>query len=186
MGVAWFDGEDLARCRDRVLGSDIGFAQVHFSAAEGASVLDQVAGGLLARRVGLAARRRHALEMLEEIDAASCASLSPRDLDPAEAMRVAIARALITRPRLLVLDEPTSGVDISDRDGILRLLGRIANGGVGVLMSTGDGAALAGSDRVFTIDHGKLRGGTADPKAPVVPLRRPTPISAEADHRHAG
>src|SRR6185312_5773939 len=78
MGVAWFDGEDLARCRDRVLGSDIGFAQVHFSAAEGASVLDQVAGGLLARRVGLAAGRRIALDMLEEVDVVSCASLSPR------------------------------------------------------------------------------------------------------------
>jgi putative ABC transport system ATP-binding protein len=186
IGLARFDGQNLAHRRDRVLGRDIGYVQLHFSAGEGASVLDQIGGGLLAGRVALATARRHALQMLAEVDAVSCASLSPRDLNSAEAVRAAIARALITRPRLLIVDEPTSGVDIVDRDSILGLLRRIANGGVTVLMSTGDGAALAGSDRVFTIDHGKLRGGVADPKAPVVPLRRPTRLSADADHRHAG
>jgi ABC-type lipoprotein export system ATPase subunit len=172
-GTVRFDGRDLAQGRDSVLGSKIGYVQLHFSPGEGESVLDQVVGGLLAERVSFAAARRRALQALVDVGVESCAALCPRDLDAGEAVRVAVARALVAAPRLLVVDEPTNGVDVEDRDPILRLLRRIANGGVAVLMSTGDGAALAGADRVFTIDHGQVRGGVADPQAPVIPLRRP-------------
>lgn len=171
-GTVRFDGRDLAQGRDRVLGSKIGYVQLHFSPGEGESVLDQVAGGLLAEPVSFAAARRRALQALVDAGAESCAALCPRDLDAGEAVRVAVARALVAAPRLLVVDEPTNGVDVADRDPILRLLRCIASGGVAVLMSTGDGAALAGADRVFTIDHGQVRGGVADPRAPVIPLRR--------------
>ncbi len=180
-GTVCFGGRDLALARDRVLGSEIGYAQLHFSPGEGELVLDQVAGGLLAERISLAAARRRALQALEDTGAESCAALCQRDLDAGEALRVAVARALIAAPRLLVVDEPTNGVDVADRDPILRLLRRVANGGVAVLMSTGDGAALAGADRVFTIDHGQVRGGVADPQAPVIPLRRPArPAAGES------
>jgi putative ABC transport system ATP-binding protein len=180
-GTVRFDGRDLAQGRSSVLGSKIGYVQLHFSPGEGESVLDQVAGGLLAERVSLAAARRRALQALVDAGVESCAALRPRDLDAGEAVRVAVARALVAAPRLLVVDEPTNGVDVGDRDPILRLLRRIANGGVAVLMSTGDGAALAGADRVFTIDHGQVRGGVADPQAPVIPLRRPArPAAGES------
>ncbi len=172
-GTVCFGGRNLAQVRDRVLGNEIGYVQLHFSPGEGESVLDQVAGGLLAERISLAARRRRALQALEDTGAESCAALFPRDLDAGETVRAAVARALVVAPRLLVVDEPTNGVDVAYRDPILRLLRRVANGGVAVLMSTGDGAALAGADRVFTIEHGRLRGGVADPQAPVIPLHRP-------------
>ncbi len=180
-GTVRFDGRDLAQGRDSVLGSKIGYVQLHFSPGEGESVLDQVAGGLLAERVSFAAARRRALQALVDVGVESCAALCPRDLDAGEALRVAVARALVAAPRLLVVDEPTNGVDVGDRDPILRLLHGVANGGVAVLMSTGDGAALAGADRVFTIDHGQVRGGVADPQAPVIPLRRPArPVAGES------
>jgi putative ABC transport system ATP-binding protein len=180
-GTVQFDGRNLAQGRDRVLGSKIGYVHLHFSPGEGESVLDQVAGGLLAERVSFAAARRRALQALVDVGVESCAALCPRDLDAGEAVRVAVARALIAVPRLLVVDEPTNGVDVADRDPILRLLRRIANGVVAVLMSTGDGAALAGADRVFTIEHGQVRGGVADPQAPVIPLRRPArPAAGES------
>jgi ABC-type lipoprotein export system ATPase subunit len=180
-GSVHFDGRDLARDRDKILGREIGFVQPHFSAGEGGSVLEQVAGGLLAERITFAARRRRALEVLVDVGAESCEGLYPKDLDAGETVRVAVARALVSSPRLLVVDEPTNGVDIADRDPILRLLRGVANRGVAVLMSTGDGAALAGVDRVFTLDHGQLRGGVADPLAPVVLLHRPArPAAGES------
>ena len=46
-------------------------------------------------------------------------------------------------------------------------------------MTTGDGAALAGVDRSFTLDHGELRGGAAQPLASVSPLRRPLLAASE-------
>lgn len=175
-GVVHFAERNLAGCRDVVLGRKIGFVQLHFSAEEGESVLDQVAGGLLAERISLATARRRALEALADAGVEECAALGPRELDCGEAVRVAISRALVRSPRLLVLDEPTCGVDVADRDPILRLLRVIASRGVAVLMSTGDGAALAGVDRVYTLDHGVLRGGVPDPEAEVIPLRRPVSV----------
>ena len=171
-GTVLFAGEELARCRDKVLGRGVGCVQLPLSLGEGGSVLDQVAEGWLAGRSSLSAARRRAREVLAEVGAEGCAEFSPRELDAGEAVRVALARALIGGPRLLVVDEPTNGVDLMDRDPILRLLRGIANRGVAVLMTTGDGAALAGVDRPFTLDHGELLGGGTRPLASVSPLRR--------------
>jgi ABC-type multidrug transport system ATPase subunit len=170
-GTALFAGQELARRRDKILGSEIGYAQLHLLLGEGGSVLDHVADGLLAKGMSLLAARRRAREALAEVGVEECAELGSRELDVGEAVRVALVRALIGGPRLLVVDEPTNGVDLMDRDPILRLLRGIANRGVAVLMTTGDGAALAGVDRVFTLDHGELRGGAAQPLASVSPLR---------------
>jgi putative ABC transport system ATP-binding protein len=182
-GTVLFSGQDLARCRDKILGSEIGCAQFHFSTVEGGSVLDQVANGLFAERISIQAARRRAKEALAGVGAEECAEFSSRDLDAGETVRVSLARALVVEPRLLVIDEPTNGVDLRDRDPILMLLRRIANRGVAVLMTTGDGAALSGVDRVFTLDHGELRGGTSQPPASVSPLRRPSSQAAVKSER---
>jgi ABC-type lipoprotein export system ATPase subunit len=184
-GSVFFGGQDLARHRDRILGSEIGYAQLRFSLAEGGSVLDQVAGGLLAKRISLPVARGRAKEALADVGAELCAEFCPRDLNAGETVRVALARALVTSPRLLVVDEPTNGVDLPDRDPILTLLRRIADGGVSVLMTTGDGATLAGVDRVFMIDCGELRGGVSQPPASVSPIRR-SPSRSSARFRRMG
>jgi ABC-type multidrug transport system ATPase subunit len=170
-GTVLFAGQDLVRRRDKILGSEIGCAQFYCLPGEAGSVLDQVADGLLAERLAISVARRRAREALADVGAEQCAEFSPRELNTGEAVRVALARALIPGPKLLVVDEPTNGVDLVERDPILKLLRSIANRGVAVLMTTGDGAALAGVDRVFTLDHGELRGGTSQPPASVSPLR---------------
>jgi ABC-type multidrug transport system ATPase subunit len=179
-GTVLFAGKDLARHRDKLLGSEIGCAQLHLSPEEGESVLDHVGNGLLAGKSSRTVAGRRAREALADVDAGECAECSPRELDAGETVRVALARALIGDPRLLVIDEPTNGVDLMDRDPILRLLRGIANRGVAVLMTTGDGAALAGVDRTFTLDHGKLSGVAEQPLASVSPLR---PRASQASAR---
>ncbi|HUB36401.1 MAG TPA: hypothetical protein VL972_06210, partial [Solirubrobacteraceae bacterium] len=102
-----------------------------------------------------------------------CATLAPDELDGAELMRVAIARTLAVEPQMLVIDEPTLGIEVPERDGVLRLLRDVADGGVAVLMSTGGLAAgLAGADRALSLEDGELRGESAHELAPVVELRR--------------
>ncbi|HTC72245.1 MAG TPA: hypothetical protein VK655_05115, partial [Solirubrobacteraceae bacterium] len=80
------------------------------------------------------------------------------------------ASALATKPALLVIDEPTSGVDVLQRDPLLALLRSIANEGTAVLMSAGDAQGLSGVDRALTIYNGELQ--PEPPQARVVPLRR--------------
>jgi ABC-type sugar transport system ATPase subunit len=97
--------------------------------------------------------------------------MRPQDLDGEEVARVMIARSLTLRPRLLVVDEPTIGVDLGARDSVLRLVRSIANSGVAVLMSTGETPCMAGADRALTMSKGTLRGELAPGLATVVPLR---------------
>lgn len=87
-------------------------------------------------------------------------------------MRVAIARALTCNPRLLVIDEPTLGVEPIKRDSILALLRSLANEGIAILSSTGEGTGFLGADRVLALDKGKLHGELTPDLAPVTDLMR--------------
>jgi ABC-type sugar transport system ATPase subunit len=170
-GTVWFEGRDLARCRDSVLGRRIGYCQTSFCSTEGL-VVEHIAAGLLAQRVSATHARRRAQEVLVRVGAEHCGRLQCHELDGAEAAAVAIASALITAPALLVIDEPTCGVDLLERDPLLALLRSIADEGTAVLMSAGDAQGLSGVDRALSIDNGELRGDAQPPQAHVVPLRR--------------
>ncbi len=79
--------------------------------------------------------------------------------------RVEIARALLHRPRLLVLDEPTVGLDIGARAGILKLVrGLIASEGLSVLWATHLTDEVEPGDDVLVLHKGRLltEGAVAD------------------------
>jgi zinc/manganese transport system ATP-binding protein/zinc transport system ATP-binding protein len=88
---------------------------------------DRDAAGEVMRRLGIDRyRRRHI-----------------RELSGGQQQRVFLARALVSRPRLLLLDEPTSGVDIKTRDEILHLLDELNHGGLTIVLTTHELNAVA-------------------------------------------
>jgi len=168
-GTVRLDGRDLAARGARPLGSAIGWCSTRFDQAHGTTVLDHVAIGRIARGAGRTAARSAAGRALERVGAGHCMGFDPRELEPGEAVRAGIARALVGEPRLLVLDEPTSGVDLLQRDGLMELLRALADDGVAVLAAVGE--AVGGADRMLTIGDGRLHGEAMPADAPVVPLR---------------
>jgi len=66
-----------------------------------------------------------------------------RDLSGGQQQRIFLARALISNPRLLVLDEPTSGVDMKTQHDVLHLLGHLNEEGITILITTHDLNAVA-------------------------------------------
>jgi len=180
-GIVRFEGRDLARFRNSVLGRRIGYCQTSLSPSESGFVVERIAAGLLAQRISPTQARRRSEEMLVRVGAERCARLDCHELDGAEVARVAIASALVTAPVLLVIDEPTNGIDQLERDPLLALLRSIANEGVAVLMSTGDAQGLSGVDRALSIDNGELRGDIRPAGAAVVPLRRAAPRGDRAE-----
>lgn len=171
-GVVRFEGRDLAAHGEELVGGGIGYCQKTFRTSGGRTVSEQVLGRLLGRGVAPAAARSRARIALERAGVEHCASLRPRELDGAEAVRVALARTLALGPRLLVIDEPVKGVELTERDGILTLLRSLADEGIAVLASTGESPGLTGADRGFTLGGGELHGSPVAELAPVVPLRR--------------
>ncbi|HVD70993.1 MAG TPA: TOBE domain-containing protein, partial [Actinomycetota bacterium] len=89
----------------------------------------------------------------------------PRELSGWERRRVSLARALATDPRLLLLDEPLAGVDVTARGQIRSLLREVADGfdGVVVLVAHDPLDALTLADRVAIMEAGRItQEGTPD------------------------
>jgi ABC-type Mn2+/Zn2+ transport system ATPase subunit len=85
-----------------------------------------------------AAEREAGLAVLDRLGIAELADRHIRALSGGQQQRVFLARALLGDPELLVLDEPTSGVDVRTRHEILHLLGDLHQEGLAVLLSTHD------------------------------------------------
>jgi ABC-type sugar transport system ATPase subunit len=171
-GVVRFAGRALADRGDEKLGEGIGCCRTAFCASAGQHIIDLLAATQLARGIPRSAARSRAWKALERVGAKECATRTSEELNGEELVRVAIARALACEPRLLVIDEPTIGVDLIARDGILTLLRSIADDGIAILASTGEGTGFLGADRVLALHKGKLRGEITPEFAPVAELDR--------------
>ncbi len=171
-GVVRFDGRDLGLTGGDLLGGDIAYCHRAAGGAEAQGVLEEMVAAQLARGVTDARARMRAWGTLQRVGAEDCAEYETRELDCSEQVRVTLARGLLSRPSLIVIDEPINGVDLLERDQILSLLRSLADEGIAVLMSTGDAAALAIADRALSLSDGELRGTVSPELAPVVPLRR--------------
>jgi ABC-type multidrug transport system ATPase subunit len=168
-GRVLFDGRDLGRRRP---GEEIGFVHTHFVESNGELVREHVSMPLVARGLSLPAAGARVEGILERFGALGCADLEPRDLDAAELIRVRLARALLVPPRLLLVDEPVTGVDLVHRDSILKFLRATADQGIAVLMTVSDVTEITGVDRAVSISHGKLHGDSRPREAEVLPLAR--------------
>ena len=85
-----------------------------------------------------AEERREAGDVLDRLGLHGLGGRHIRDLSGGQQQRVFIARALLRRPQLLVMDEPTSGVDVRTRHELLHLLAELHGDGLAIVLSTHD------------------------------------------------
>jgi ABC-type sugar transport system ATPase subunit len=113
-------------------------------------------GGL----VSGAAERRLAERLRRELDIRARGVEQVVDsLSGGNQQKAVVARWLATRPRILIVDEPTQGVDVGAKAEIHSLLRALASEGMGVLMISSDLPELLGmSDRIAVMAGGRVRG----------------------------
>ena len=84
------------------------------------------------------AERREVTDVLERLGIAELATRHIRELSGGQQQRMFLARALLRQPDLLLLDEPTSGVDVQTRHEVLHLLDELNQDGLAVVLTTHD------------------------------------------------
>jgi ABC-type Fe3+/spermidine/putrescine transport system ATPase subunit len=122
------------------------------------SVAENIAFGLKVQGASRATIQAEVQRMLELVELPGIEGRRPTQLSGGEQQRVALARALVTRPQVLLLDEPFSSLDPAVRQTLQEAVRRIQRElGITTLLVTHDrGEALAMADRVALLDRGSL------------------------------
>jgi putative ABC transport system ATP-binding protein len=103
-------------------------------------------------------RKARVEEALEVVGLERFARHRPNQLSGGQRQRVAIARALVTRPRLVLADEPTANLDHKTGDAVLALMKDInRQTGTTFVFSTHDKKVIARADRLVRIEDGRIR-----------------------------
>jgi branched-chain amino acid transport system ATP-binding protein len=103
------------------------------------------------------AATRTAEETLDSLGLGHVADAMPSELSQAQRKVVGLARALVTGPRLLCLDEPAAGLDVTESEELGRRLREMADGGAAMLLVDHDmGLVLGISDHVVALEFGEV------------------------------
>lgn len=169
-GMVRFAGRSVSERGGAALGAGVGFFRSGLPEVDGHTPRTQMRIGPLACGASMAEASASVEQALRRAGVEQCGDMPVDELSDVDVVKVGIARAIVLEPRLLVVDEPTKGVDLASRDEVLRLLRRLADDGLAVLASTGSATELSGVDRAFTLQGGEVRGA-ASSRAAVIPLR---------------
>ncbi|GAA4927391.1 ABC transporter ATP-binding protein [Actinoplanes utahensis] len=152
------DGVDTGPLPDRdrtaLRGRRIGFVFQSFHLLANRSAEENVALAMLYHRVPAAVRRDRARDALSRVGLDHRRTALPRTMSGGERQRVAIARALVTRPSLLLCDEPTGALDTATAETVLETLSGLHAEGLTIVVITHDPVVAARGSRTIRIVDG--------------------------------
>jgi putative ABC transport system ATP-binding protein len=160
-GEYGFDGIPVQRldrdARARLRRHHLGFVFQGFNLLARTSALENVELPLLYRGEPAAVRREASMAALDQVGLAEWADHTPAELSGGQQQRVAIARAIVSRPTVLLADEPTGNLDSERSREIMELLVRLnTEQGITVLMVTHEPDMAAFARRIVHFRDGRV------------------------------
>lgn len=164
-GSYFLDGVDVSGMTDNALATirnqRIGFVFQTFNLLPRNTALENVALPLIYAGVGKEERLERAKKVLEEVGLGERIMHKPNELSGGQRQRVAIARALVTRPSIILADEPTGNLDSKTSEEIMALFREIHTKGNTVIIVTHEEDIARHAIRIV-----RLRDGTVESDAP--------------------
>ncbi|HEX6397700.1 MAG TPA: ABC transporter ATP-binding protein [Steroidobacteraceae bacterium] len=150
--VAKLSRIELAKVRNEF----IGFVFQNFNLLSRTSALENVELPLIYARVPPAERHQRARDSLERVGLGHRAGHTPSQLSGGQQQRVAIARALVTRPPLILADEPTGNLDSATSGEIMKLLTELQRSGMTIVFVTHEPDIAAYAARKLLLKDGAV------------------------------
>ena len=171
-GSLELEGKNLKDLSDDALAEirnkHIGFVFQSFHLLPKMDALENVALPLLYAGVPLKERRARAEDALKAVGLGERIHFLPNQLSGGQCQRVAIARAMVTKPALLLADEPTGALDTKAGNQIMQIFRNLSREGMTIIMITHEQSIADCADKIYYILDGELntgenkRGGFAD------------------------
>ncbi len=162
-GTYLLNGEDIGKQKPnklaQVRNETLGFVFQSFYLLPKLSALDNVALPLLYAGVPKKERRARAAAALKRMGLEDRMKFRPNQLSGGQCQRVAIARAIVTKPKLLLADEPTGALDSASGRQIMDIFDELNRDGVTIIMITHEQEVAARASRICHIRDGVLTGG---------------------------
>jgi putative ABC transport system ATP-binding protein len=160
-GAYFLDGKDVAVMSDEDVsvyrGHKIGFIFQAFNLIPQVTVLENVQVPLFYQGIDRVVRNERAREVLGKVGLDDRCDHRPRELSGGQQQRVAIARALVTRPVILMADEPTGNLDSKTGLQILALFDELHKSGMTIIMVTHDDSVARRCKRVVRLADGVVQ-----------------------------
>jgi len=159
-GQYYFNGEEVARYREKqrtnLRKGNIGFVFQSFNLIDELTVYENVELPLLYLKVSASERRKKVENVLERMKITHRKKHFPQQLSGGQQQRVAIARAVVTRPQLILADEPTGNLDSANGEEVMNLLSELNNEGTTIIMVTHSPSDADKAHRIVQLFDGHI------------------------------
>lgn len=155
-------GKDVSACseseRNKLRKGLLGFVFQSFNLIDELTVEENIALPLLYMGVAGDERRKRVKEAMERMDIMHRARHYPRQISGGQQQRAAIARAIVTRPKLILADEPTGNLDSKNGKEVMGLLSELHREGTTIVMVTHSQHDAGYADRIIHLFDGHVLG----------------------------
>jgi putative ABC transport system ATP-binding protein len=159
-GQYFFNGEEVAgykeKQRTNLRKGNIGFVFQSFNLIDELTVYENVELPLLYLKVTPAERKQKVSDVLERMKMTHRKKHFPQQLSGGQQQRVAIARAVVTRPQLILADEPTGNLDSANGEEVMNLLSELNNEGTTIIMVTHSPSDADKAHRIVQLFDGHI------------------------------
>lgn len=155
-----FDGTDLLTLNDKERSNfrkkNMGFVFQNFNLIDELTVFENIELPLIYNKVPSSERKRLVNEIIERMNIVNRSGHFPQQLSGGQQQRVAVARALVTKPKLVLADEPTGNLDSTHGNEVMELLCELNEAGTTIVMVTHSSHDASFSNRIINLKDGHV------------------------------